>query len=85
MHVLRGRMGYPELKRAVREQAQAFATNVVLIEDKASGTQLIHELVAEGPLRDPPLRDRKFADSALEQKGFELVVPPREGGAAVRR
>jgi len=41
-------MEYSELKRTVREQAQAFAANVVLIEDKASGTQLIQELVAEG-------------------------------------
>ena len=32
----------------MREQAQAFAASVVLIEDKASGTQLIQELVAEG-------------------------------------
>jgi hypothetical protein len=24
----------------------------------------------------PPLRDRKFADSLLEQSGFELWVPP---------
>jgi phage terminase large subunit-like protein len=43
LHVLRKRMEYPELKRAVREQAQAFAATVVLIEDKASGTQLIQE------------------------------------------
>jgi hypothetical protein len=48
LHVLRRRMEYPELKRAVREQAQAFAADVVLIEDKASGTRLIQELVAEG-------------------------------------
>ena len=41
LHVLRRRMEYPELKRAVREQCQAFAASVVLIEDKASGTQLI--------------------------------------------
>jgi hypothetical protein len=34
-------MEYPELKRAVREQCDAFEANVVLIEDKASGTQLI--------------------------------------------
>ena len=45
LHVLRRRMEYPELKRAVREQCQAFEANVVLIEDKASGTQLIQELV----------------------------------------
>src|SRR5260370_5069799 len=45
LHVLRRRMEYPELKRAVREQAEAFDASVVLIEDKASGTQLIQELV----------------------------------------
>src|SRR6516165_4188375 len=53
LHVLRRRMEYPELKRAVREQAQAFAAEVVLIEDKASGTQLIQELVARVCTRSP--------------------------------
>jgi phage terminase large subunit-like protein len=48
LHVLRRRMEYPELKRAVREQARAFGANVVLIQDKASGTQLIQELVQDG-------------------------------------
>jgi phage terminase large subunit-like protein len=48
LHVLRKRMEYPELKRAVREQRDAFEASVVLIEDKASGTQLIQELVQEG-------------------------------------
>jgi predicted phage terminase large subunit-like protein len=48
LHVFRKRLGYPELKRAVREQAEAFSPHVVLIEDKASGTQLIQELVSEG-------------------------------------
>jgi predicted phage terminase large subunit-like protein len=48
MHVYRKKVGYPELKRAVREQAQAFAAQTVLIEDKASGTQLIQELTSEG-------------------------------------
>ena len=42
------RLGYPELKRAVREQAEAFSPRTVLIEDKASGTQLIQELLSEG-------------------------------------
>jgi len=36
------------LKRAVREQAEAFNPKVILIEDKASGTPLIQELVNEG-------------------------------------
>ena len=42
------RLEYPALKRAVREQQSLFNANVVLIEDKASGTQLIQELIVEG-------------------------------------
>ena len=45
--VLRRRMEYPELKRVVREQYERFDPGVVLIEDKASGIQLIQELIAE--------------------------------------
>ena len=45
LHVLRKRMDYPALKRAVSEQAQAFNPRTILIEDKASGTQLIQELI----------------------------------------
>src|SRR5436190_11465040 len=41
--VLRRRMEYPDLKRAVREPYERFNPSVVLIEDKASGTQLIQE------------------------------------------
>ena len=37
-------MEYPELKRAVCQQAAAFDAAVVLIEDEASGTRLIQEL-----------------------------------------
>ena len=48
LHVLRRRMEYPELKRAECEQCAVFAADVVLIEDKASGTQLIQELIHEG-------------------------------------
>jgi predicted phage terminase large subunit-like protein len=48
LHVLRQRMDYPELKRAVREQWQECGATVVLIEDRASGTQLIQELKVEG-------------------------------------
>jgi predicted phage terminase large subunit-like protein len=48
LHVCRKRLGYPELKRAVQEQAMAFHPKTILIEDKASGTQLIQELISEG-------------------------------------
>jgi predicted phage terminase large subunit-like protein len=47
LNVYRKRIGYPELKRAVREQAEMFGAKTVLIEDKASGTQLIQELLNE--------------------------------------
>ncbi len=44
IHVLRRRMEYPELRRAVEVQAGAFAAEVILIEETASGVQLIQEL-----------------------------------------
>lgn len=48
VNVFRKRLNYPELKHAVREQAELFRPHVILIEDKASGTQLIQELISEG-------------------------------------
>ena len=49
------RMEYPKLKRAVREQREAFEVRVVLIEDKASGTRLIQELDCRRPPHGDPL------------------------------
>ena len=46
--LLRRRLEFPSLKRAVREQQSLFAASVVLIEDKASGTQLIQDLIDDG-------------------------------------
>lgn len=48
LDLLRRRLEYPALKRAVREQQSRYNANVVLIEDRASGTQLIQELLADG-------------------------------------
>jgi predicted phage terminase large subunit-like protein len=48
LQVFRKQLGYPELKRAVSEQAQFFGPSAILIEDRASGTQLIQELISEG-------------------------------------
>jgi predicted phage terminase large subunit-like protein len=48
LHVFRRRLDYPSLKRAVCEQAEAFGAKTILIEDRASGTQLLQELTAEG-------------------------------------
>jgi len=82
LHVLRRRMEYPELKRAVCEQCAAFAAEVVLIEDKASGTQLIQELIYEGlhaVTRYQPQSDkimRMHAQTAMIENGF--VHLPKE-------
>jgi predicted phage terminase large subunit-like protein len=76
LHVLRKRMDYPSLKRAVREQWQAYPAAVVLIEDKASGTQLIQELTEEGlhsVTRYKPDGDklmRLHAQSGVIENGF---------------
>ena len=48
LHVLRKRLNYPDLKRAVREQAAFHRSQVILIEDKASGTSLIQDLRNDG-------------------------------------
>jgi predicted phage terminase large subunit-like protein len=74
--VLHRRMEYPELKRAVRDQHALFRASVVLIEDKASGTQLIQELVAErlyAVTRYQPQSDkvmRLHAQTAMIENGF---------------
>jgi hypothetical protein len=68
--------GDPELKGALREQCEAFAADVVLIEDKASGTQLTQELVADGMhavTRYQPQSDkimRMHAQTATIENGF---------------
>jgi predicted phage terminase large subunit-like protein len=74
--VFRRRLEYPALKRAVREQQSLFDANVVLIEDKASGTQLIQELIADGchsVTRYQPTIDkimRLHAQTAIIENGF---------------
>jgi len=48
LHVLRRRLDYPDLRRAVKQQAEVYSAKNILIEDKASGTQLIQDLQADG-------------------------------------
>jgi predicted phage terminase large subunit-like protein len=80
--VLRRRMEYPELKRAVHAQYERFEPSVILIEDKASGTQLIQELVADGlhaVTRYRPQSDkimRLHPQTAMIENGF-VHVPER--------
>lgn len=48
LDVYRGRLNFPDLKRKVRELAKSRKPHTILIEDKASGTQLIQDLKDEG-------------------------------------
>jgi predicted phage terminase large subunit-like protein len=74
--VFRRRLEYPALKRAVREHQMQFSATQVLIEDKASGTQLIQELIADGcyaVTRYQPTTDkimRLHAQTAVIENGF---------------
>jgi predicted phage terminase large subunit-like protein len=74
--LFRRRLEYPALKRAVREQQNLYQATEVLIEDKASGTQLIQELIADGchgVTRYQPTGDktmRMHAQTAVIENGF---------------
>jgi len=48
LHVFRDKMGYPKIRATTLELADRFRATVVLVEDKASGTQLIQELQEAG-------------------------------------
>jgi predicted phage terminase large subunit-like protein len=76
LNVLRKKLGYPDLKRAVIEQSELFNASVILIEDKASGTQLIQDLVEGGLSRvtryqpDGDKIMRLHAQTATIENGF---------------
>jgi predicted phage terminase large subunit-like protein len=85
LNVFRKRLNYPDLKRAVHDQSrQTYCRRMVdkiLIEDKASGTQLIQDLQAEGVLRITPYEVptgtdklmRLYAQSAEFENGKVLL------------
>jgi len=78
LNVYRKRVDYPTLKRAVVEQAAHWEAGVVVIEDKASGTQLIQDLIYEGvpgiqKYEPPPGQDkimRMSSCSSTIENGF---------------
>ena len=82
LHVFRKRLNYPELKRAVTELAGQFKPHTILIEDKASGTQLIQDLKADGmsrvvPYQPPSGTDKLmhlYAQTALFENG-QVFLP----------
>jgi predicted phage terminase large subunit-like protein len=76
LDVLRKKLAFPDFKRAVREQSDLFNPTVILIEDKASGTQLFEDLLDAGLSRvtryktDGDKIMRLHAQTATIEKGF---------------
>jgi predicted phage terminase large subunit-like protein len=76
LNVFRKKLTYPDLKRAVTEQSRLFNPEAILIEDKASGTQLIQDLIEAGlsrVTRCKPEGDkimRLHAQTATIENGF---------------
>ena len=81
LDVFRKRLNYPDLKRRVKEMAASRRVNKILIEDKASGTQLIQDLEAEHifgitPYEPPSGTDkimRLHAQTAWFENGFVFL------------
>jgi phage terminase large subunit-like protein len=72
LDVSRERLDYPGLKREVHRLRERYRPSKILVEDKASGTQLIQELKTEGvykitPYTPSPLRrvERKMSQNDL--------------------
>ena len=84
LDVFRERLNYPDLKRKVVELAHLHKPTSIVIEDKASGTQLIQDLRAEGlyslkPYQPPSGTDkimRLHAQTGVFENGF--VFLPKE-------
>ena len=82
LDVFRKRLSFPDLERAVIGQEALFRPEAILIEDRASGTQLIQSLIERGlshATRASPDGDkimRLHAQSATIENGF--VWLPRE-------
>lgn len=82
LHVFRKRLEYPDLKRAVLDQAQIHGATTVLIEEKSSGIALIQDLSRDGfysataiqPERDKEMR--MVSQTGIIENGF--VYLPKE-------
>jgi predicted phage terminase large subunit-like protein len=83
LDVYRQKLNYPDLKRAVLKLAKQYDAKNIIIEDKASGTQLIQDLKSEfvygiGEYKPSPGTDkimRLHSQTAMFENGF--VYLPR--------
>ena len=65
LDVFRQKLTFPDLKKAAIAQAQQFAAKTIIIEDKASGTQLIQELRSEIGIALKPYKPPAGADKIM--------------------
>jgi predicted phage terminase large subunit-like protein len=81
LNVFRQKLTYPDLRRAILEQAKRYNAKNIVIEDKASGTQLIQDLNSDfvygvNAYKPPPGTDkimRLHAQTAMFENGFVLL------------
>ncbi len=79
LNVRRIRLEYPGLKKLIVEQARQHGADVVLIEDKGSGTHLIQDLADEGQLRPIAMlpegdkTTRMYAQTAKLEAGYVFL------------
>jgi phage terminase large subunit-like protein len=83
LNVLRKKLEYPDLKRAVIEQSRRFNPTAILIEDKASGTQLIQELIEAGLSR--VTRYKPDGDKIMRLHAQTAAPRHSPGSPALRR
>lgn len=76
LHVFRRRMEFPELKRMMLELRELFKPSVIVIEDKASGTQLIQDLRHSGLYEVQPYSP----GSGEKEMRVRVQTPTIEGG-----
>jgi predicted phage terminase large subunit-like protein len=65
LDVCRKRLNFPELKREVARLADRYSPHTIVIEDKASGTQLLQDLSNEGRVAASPYSPPAGADKIM--------------------
>jgi predicted phage terminase large subunit-like protein len=65
LDVCRKRLNFPELKREVARLADRYRPHTIVIEDKASGTQLLQDLSNEGRVAATPYSPPAGADKIM--------------------
>ncbi len=83
LDVYRNRLTFPELRKKVMSLARRFSANVLLIEDAASGQQLIQQMRAESmrevprPIPCKPVGDKitRMAAQTSRIEAGELILP----------